>query len=172
MEHADYLTPKQNQKGKNQILSGYILDFRCLLETWIKTFYLRKSLWLIAKVHSLALTTNNHLLLDDRRKAEYFFPSRSVQEVAVVSFSCELCHLLWYTLSTDFKNHVGPKEDVGVQEEAVYCSVPLQQSTLENRQGIDAEWHQSAQFCLPRKAIIPWTPTCIKGAFSYWYCSI
>lgn len=50
---------------------------------------------------------NNHLLLYDSRKAEYFFPSRHVWEIAVVSFSCELCHSLWYTLSADFKKPHG-----------------------------------------------------------------
>lgn len=66
---------------------------------------------------------------------------------------------------------MGPKEVVGVQEEAVCCPVPLQQSTLKNRETMDAEWQRSAQFCLPEKARIPWTPTCIKGGFSYWYWS-
>lgn len=80
---------------------------------------------------------NNPLLLDDSRKAEYFFPSCHVQEESVVSFSCELCHSLGYTLSADFKNHMGPKEQVQVQEGAVYCPVSLKQDTLENREGIN-----------------------------------
>lgn len=70
----------------------------------------------MAKAYSLNLITSNHLLLDDIRKAEYFFPSCRVQEEAVVSFSCELCHSLGYTLSADFKNHMGPKKPVRVQE--------------------------------------------------------
>lgn len=46
------------------------------------------------KTHSLASAVNNHLLLDDSKKAEYFFPSRYFQEVAFVSYSSELCYSL------------------------------------------------------------------------------
>lgn len=43
-----------------------------------------------------------------------------------------------HTIST-FQNHTGPKEDVGVQEKAVYFPVSLTQRILENSEDIDAE---------------------------------
>lgn len=59
-----------------------------------KAFLLLKISVINFKAHSLALTVNNNLLLDNSRIGEDFSPYRNVQEVAVVSFSCELCHLL------------------------------------------------------------------------------
>lgn len=71
---------------------------------------------------------------------------------------------------------MGPKEDAGIQEKAVYFAASLTQRTLENSEGIDAEMALECSVLPAKKgkipACIPWIPACIKGAISYWYCSI